>query len=163
MSPEAMAAAARSLVRRADEEGGTVIAVGSPRTEPDVLEAVSQVIGGGRHLMVHGSVPRYGTLLRDADEIYVTADSVSMLSEAVSTGKPVGMIPVPISRRGRWHYRLSDAGLLKPPVRDLRKVRDRLVDDKLIGTIEAPVAGTVPDPVEVASKAVRELLGLSAA
>ena len=158
MAPEAMAVAADTLVRRADKEGGTVIAVSSPRTEPDVLEAISQMIDSSRHLMVQGLVPRYGTLLRDADEIYVTADSISMLSEAVFTGKPVGLIPLPMSRRGKWHYRLSDAGLLKPPARDLRKVRDRLLGEHLVGTIDAPVCGSVSDPVEEAAKAVLQLL-----
>lgn len=158
MQPEAMAEAARTLVRRAETEGGTVIAVGSPRTERDVLEAVGRALGSSRHLMVDGPMPRYGTLIRDADEIHVTADSVSMLSEAIFSGKPVGMIPLPMSRRGKWHYRLSDARLLRPPVRDLRKVGDRLLRDRLVGTIDAPVAGTVSDPVEIASKAVLQLL-----
>ena len=158
MRPEDMAAAARALVGKAEEEGGTVIAIGSPRTEPEVLGAVSQVIEGAGHYMVRGPVPRYGVVLDDADEIYVTADSVSMLSEAVFTGKPVGMIPIRISPRGKWHYRLSEMSLLPPPFRDFPKVWDRLSGDRLVGTIESPVAGNVSDPVAVASQAVLELL-----
>jgi mitochondrial fission protein ELM1 len=161
MTPEDMAVAASALVQRAEREGGTVIAIGSPRTEPAVIEAVRLAIGSG-HRVVNGPVPRYVTLLDDADEIHVTADSVSMLSEAVFTGKPVGMIPIQLSGRGRWHYRLSEAGLLRPPFRDLRKVWDRLSSDGLIGTIDAPVAGFVSDPVEIASRAVLELIGFNA-
>jgi len=46
-----------------------------------------------RHRFVRGAPPRYRSLLEDADELHVTADSVSMISEAVFTGKPVGMVP----------------------------------------------------------------------
>ncbi|MEO8548243.1 MAG: ELM1/GtrOC1 family putative glycosyltransferase [Sphingomicrobium sp.] len=162
VSPEDAANATHALVRRCDQDGGTAIAIGSPRTEADVLAAVKQAIRGGRHLMIAGPVPRYAALIDDADEIHVTADSVSMLSEAVFSGKPVGMIPIRMSPRGRWHYRLSEAGLLGPPFRDLRKVWDRLLGDNLVGTIDAPAAGTVADPIAVASNAVRHLLRLSA-
>ncbi len=37
---------------------------------------------------------RYAVLLADADAHFVTADSVSMISEAIMTGKPVGLIAV---------------------------------------------------------------------
>jgi mitochondrial fission protein ELM1 len=158
MVAESIAAAARTLIRRSEGDGGTVIAIDSPRTDPAVLDAVRMAIGQDRHRMVDGPVPRYVTLLSDADEIYVSADSVSMLSEAVFTGKPVGMIPIRLSRRGRWHYRLSEAGLIGPPFRDLRKVWDRLRQDQLIGSVDAPVAGIVSDPVKIAVAAVRRLL-----
>ena len=158
MPPDEMAQIARALVERAEQQGGTLIAVGSPRTGPQVLAAVHQALAGGRHLMVAGSMPRYGALLRDADEIHVTSDSISMLSEAVFSGRPVGLIPLPLSRRGRWHYRLSDLGILKPPARDLRRVRNRLVEDKMVGTLEAPLAGNAADPIEIASAAVLKLL-----
>ncbi|MEO7365764.1 MAG: ELM1/GtrOC1 family putative glycosyltransferase [Sphingomicrobium sp.] len=160
MAPTDVAAAALKLVERAASHGGTVIAVGSPRTTPEILAAVEQVLGNGRHLMVHGPLPRYATLLGDADEIHVTADSVSMLSEAVLSGKPVGMIPLRLTRRGRWHYKLSELGLIKPPAHNLRAVWERLRRDQLIGTIDEPIAGVVSDPVEIASKAVLKLPGI---
>jgi hypothetical protein len=102
-------------------------------------------------------VPSYRALLDDADEIFLTADSVSMLSEAVITGKPVGMIPIRLSPRGVVDHALSDAGLARPPRPNLPAVWDSLKADKLIGTLDRPRAGEAQNPV---SKAVGAVLGL---
>ena len=48
-----------------------------------------------------GEFPRYNALLSAADEIHVTGDSVSMLSEAVVAGKPVGLIPLELNPIGK--------------------------------------------------------------
>ena len=44
-----------------------------------------------------------------ADEIHVTGDSVSMLSEAVVAGKPVGLIPLELNPIGAI-IRMAEAG-----------------------------------------------------
>jgi mitochondrial fission protein ELM1 len=161
IAPEDAADAARALSRRCDRDGGTVIAIGSPRTPREVLDAVEQALAGTRHQVVRGSVPRYICLLEDADEIHVTADSVSMLSEAVFTGKPVGMVPIRLSPRGRRRQLLSQWGLLPAPRPDLRAFWTSLEESGLVGTLQAPRAAQVPDPTGKAVAEVLKLLGLS--
>jgi mitochondrial fission protein ELM1 len=152
------AAAARTLMRRCDDDGGTLIVVGSPRTEPSVKDAVAEAIAGSRHHYVAGKMPRYLCLLEDADEIHVTADSVSMLSEAIFTGKPVGMIPVRQVLRGALAYGLWHIGAKQKPKPHLRAVWSSLKAEGLVGTVEAPLAGEGKNPVKLAVAAVRELL-----
>lgn len=152
------AAAARTLMQRCDDDGGTLIVIGSPRTEASVRNAVVERIAETRHQYVAGKMPRYLCLLQDADEIHVTADSVSMLSEAIFTGKPVGMIPVRQVPRGRLAYGLWHVGIAQKPKPHLRAVWNSLTTAGLVGTIDAPRAGEGQNPVELAVSAVRELL-----
>ena len=44
--------------------------------------------------------PSYRAMVEAADEIYVTADSVAMVADAVNTGKPVGIVPIAKSALG---------------------------------------------------------------
>ena len=149
--------AVRTLIRRSAKNGGTLIAIGSPRTEAEVIDAVKALIAKTPHRFADGPTPSYRALLDDADEIFLTADSVSMLSEAVFTRKPVGMIPVRLSPRGVIDHALCDAGLARPPRPNLPAVWDSLKADKLIGTLDKPRAGEAQNPV---SKAVGAVLGL---
>jgi len=150
--------AARTLLERCEKDGGTLIIVGSPRTEQRVAQAVAGAVAGTRHRHVVGSMPRYLSLLRDADEVYVTADSVSMLSEAIFTGKPVGMIPVRRVLRGTLAYALWSIGIARKPKPNLRAAWKALEGAGLVGTVDAPRAGEAENPVEIAVAAVRKLL-----
>ncbi len=153
-------AAAYRLVERSEADGGTMIVVGSQRTSPAIIDAIKQSFAGTRHFLAEGNMPRYATLLDDADEIHVTADSVSMLSEAVFTQKPVGMIPIRPTLRGWLWYLISDLGLIKPPPGNLRNIWSTLTERVLIGTLDVPVAGNAQDPIEQAVAMVRPLLSL---
>jgi mitochondrial fission protein ELM1 len=150
--------AARTLMERCDQDGGTLIVVGSPRTEPRVRDAVSAAIAESRHRYVADKMPRYLCLLEDADEIHVTADSVSMLSEAIFTGKPVGMIPARRVLRGTLAYGLWNVGIARRPKPNLRAVWQELREGGLVGTVDAPRAGKVKNPVRIAVDAVKALL-----
>ena len=150
--------AARSLIARCEKDGGTLIVVGSPRTQPTVKRAVADAIAGSRHKWVGGKVPRYLCLLQDADEIHVTADSVSMLSEAIFTGKPVGMIPIRPALRGTVSHALANIGLLKTPKPNLPAVWRSLRSAGMVGTIDSPRAGEGDNPVKLAADSVRALL-----
>ena len=158
VSVEDATKAACALIRRCTKDGGTLIAIGSPRTEPEVIDAVKALIVKTPHRFASGPMPRYRALLDDADEIYLTADSVSMLSEAVFTGKPVGMIPVRLSPWGVIEHGLYEAGLTKPPKPNLPTVWARLKADKLVGTLDRPRAGKAQNPVSKAVGAVLKLL-----
>ncbi len=154
-------AALDAAMARAERRGGTLIVVGSRRTPDEIVERVRARLDGSHHLLVEGATPRFALLMADADELFITADSVSMLSEAIQTGKPVAMVPISLSPTGEkvlggeneevhgWGYGR----------RDLRRIWKQLLDDGLVGTIEAPRVGSVDrDSAEIGAAAVRELM-----
>lgn len=160
LPPEVLEQSARSLAERASEQQGTLIIVGSPRTQPELLDVARRAIAGKHpHLLLEGAMPRFAALLADADEIHVTADSISMLSEAVLTGRPVGMIPVELNAKARkWLGDDPPSEEFTGPKRDLRRVWARLEADGLVGTVEAPRCKPIANPVTTAADAVRKLL-----
>lgn len=156
--PERMAAAAAKLAARADASGGTLIAIGSPRTKQPVLDAIAEQLAGTRHVMVPIHKPRFPVLVNDADEMFVTSDSLSMMSEAVLTGKPAGLVPVTVTATGReWVAGARPPREGEPRMRDLSRIWTALTDAGLIGTIDEPRAGVAEDPVITAAEAIRKL------
>ena len=152
--------AAQRIARRAEAGGGTLIVAGSPRTEKDTVDRVGKLVDGSQHRLVRGSRPRFPLLLEDADEIFVTADSMSMISEAILTGVPVGLVPVELNATGRkWLGDDSTRGKGKGKRRDLSRVWRLLEEQGMIGAIEEPRASKVPNPVHEAAERVRSLLG----
>ena len=122
---------------------------------------VARLAGINPHIVADGVMPRFAVLLADADEVHVTADSISMLSEAVLTGRPVGMIPVELNARSRkWLGEGPPAEEFTGPKRDLRRVWARLEGDGLVGTIDAPRSKCIDNPVVIAAATVRKLLKL---
>ena len=154
----ALCVATEKLVRRAEAASGTLIVVGSPRTPSDAWRVVRGAIAEcPRAAIVPRNELRYPVLLADADEHYVTADSVSMISEAVLTGKPVGLIPVEPDARGRRRI-----GGRPPEFTKLRDPRRFWADIRalgLVGTVDEPKVEKFEDPVETAVAAVRNRLG----
>ena len=82
-------------------------------------------------------------LLADGDEHFVTADSVSMISEAVVTGKPVGLIPVEPDARGR---RRLGPDPDKTRIRDPRRFWAEVEAKGLVGTVDQPETRRVRGP-----------------
>ena len=151
------------LLAAATSEGGSVFVVGSPRTDAEVLHAVERAVAGSpglaRMVPVEGP-PSYPALLAAADTIFVTADSVAMVSDAILTGKPVGLLPIRPTVLGRAYMRLSDR--LRPGKRvfprDLRYFWAALDERRLVGTLEQPRNGMVPDLAAMVAERVRGLL-----
>lgn len=137
---------------------GSVIAVASARTPADVRDAVASGLRGRERGLVWGKFPRYPVLLHDADEIYVTADSVAMISDAIATGKPVGLIEPEMTTVGRLLYTSTKAGG-RVPVRDVRRFWNSVRCLGLAGPVEQPHAGKLCEyPLVAAVSAVRALL-----
>jgi uncharacterized protein len=149
--------ALRTLQRRAALEGGSVLAVSSPRTSRELIAAAEASLS--REAVVTEDFPRYGALLNGADEIHVTGDSVSMLSDAVASGKPVGLIPLEPDRLAKF---LKWAGELRGRafrMRDLEKFWADLRARDLAGTIDQPRCGALEvSPMDIAVAAVRATL-----
>lgn len=146
--------AVRRLADRAEAADGSLVVVTSPRTPAWAVKAIRDS-GANCRVVADGSA-RYSVLLANADENFVTADSVSMISEAVLTGNPVGLIPVELDREGL--RRLGENGF-SDDRRDLRRFWADLEANGLVGTVDEPARGKVEDPVKLAAAAVRRLLG----
>ena len=131
---------------------GSVLAVTSRRTSPDILAALMALDRPNLHI-ISGPSPRFAILLADADEIFVTGDSADMLSEAALSGKPVGIVPVAMSPHGERTLGRNPAAY-----RDLRRFWASLRDHGLAGTLDQPIAGDVADPAAAAADAVKTLL-----
>ncbi len=151
-------AAIETLLCRGREEGGTLISVGSPRTDPTLLEQVAADAAERRHIVTDGNMPRFGVLLGNADEVYVSGDSISMLSEAIMTGKPVGMIPALEAPRGPTSWLKEWARARRGAHRDLRRTWAAMRNAGLIGTVDAPLQGPPLDPLAEAAEAVKALM-----
>jgi mitochondrial fission protein ELM1 len=116
LTPDIMARVADQLAALARDRGVGLAVTPSRRTGGeneailrDRLRGLNAVIWDGQ-----GENPYFG-YLGLADAVVVTADSVSMVSEAVSTGKPVYVVELPgASRRiDRFHAMLREAGMTR--------------------------------------------------
>jgi uncharacterized protein len=159
--------AVRRLLKSSAWDGGSVIVVGSPRTPPELLAAVQEELATASVPMLFPPIegpPAYPALIEAADEIYVTADSVAMVADAVMTGKPVGIMPIAKSALGRAVMAAADR--LRPGKRlfprDLRFFWESLRDHGFGGTIEVPLASRPPDYIADIAARVRRLLKLPA-
>ena len=141
------------LLSRATSEGGTLFVAPSPRTPPAALDIVNAATSGASNVAVFDSDVRYPVFLADADLHFVTADSISMVSEAILTGKPVGLIDVRPKRRGRL---LLGSDPDRHRFRDPRRFWSHVKRLGLAGTVDEPLSGTVPDPAAIAVDALRD-------
>lgn len=99
------------MLASAARERGSLIVTTSPRTEASIRQAIASklMISDVPSLLTGpGQAPAYFTLLEVANAIRVTADSVSMVSDAIWTGKPMGLIFIRKSVLGRFVMGLLD-------------------------------------------------------
>jgi uncharacterized protein len=148
-----VAHASQAVSHKASEAGGSMIVATSQRTPASTVNVVKRSSAG--HAIVADGRVRFPVLLADADEYHVTADSVSMISEALLTGRPVGLIPVELDAEGK-----RALGKVGPSgsKRDIRRFWSELDAKGLRGTVEKPVSGTIVDPIAAAAEAVKRLL-----
>ena len=145
--------AAQILSRKASKARGSLLVATSQRTPGGIVNTIERSAPGCR--VVADRSIRFPVLLADADEHYVTADSVSLISETLLTGRPVGLIPVELDAEGRRALGPNGQSSSK---RDIRRFWSALETKGLRGTIEGPVSGKIADPVLAAAEAVRRLL-----
>ena len=133
-SPRAATRLGQQASRIAQQDGGALLISTSARTSPDVTDALFAAITVPHHAYRYaansGENPFFAYLAQ-ADRIIVTADSVSMISEATATGKPVLLFDIEEGRRAmRAEERqyVSDTNLPKLPWRgaDLSSTAFRL-------------------------------------
>ena len=158
MRPRFTADAAEQLANRAHRDGGSLIVVRSARTSDEVLDEVEQRLDRAKceWRVVRADFPRFPVLLDDADLLFPTADSISMISESVITGKPVGLVPM----RMNWFGKLvlGNGSANGSSARDLRRFWNFLLEHRLAGTMEEPIGSQTANPAISAAKEVRKLL-----
>lgn len=147
----------RHLQDQQAKSGGSVIAVTSRRTPPEVMRRLERLLDRNSSALVT-SFPRFAVLLAHCDECHVTADSVSMLAEAILAAKPVGMIPVRPSLRGSVGEALRRLGVPLRRKSDLSRFWAYLASHKLVGSVASPVASTVQESTQVAAQAARAVM-----
>lgn len=96
---------------------GSLIITASRRTTEEQRDAFLKGLGDHPRWYWDGTGENpYMGMLAWADYVLVTADSVSMLSDAVTTGKPVYMIPMDggTARFDAFHQNLLNYGAVRP-------------------------------------------------
>lgn len=139
-TPREMKPLAAQLADVARASGGSLIVTPSRRTGDDNLQALREALRDAPHYIWDGTGynPYYG-MLALADTILVTMDSVNMVTEACTTGKPVHVIELPggSDKFRRFHQALRDDGLTRvfkgnleewiyPPLNDMQLVAARV-------------------------------------
>jgi uncharacterized protein len=158
LRPSYAAEIALRLARRAEGAGGSLIVAGSARTREEVVDEIERRLEEARSewRVVRNDFPHFQVLLQDADLLFPTADSISMISECVIVQKPVGIVPVEMNRVGKLSLgREVDES---SPKRDLRRFWNFVLGEKLAGTMEEPIVGKAANPVVAAAQEVRGLL-----
>lgn len=187
-NPEAAARLGREASALAEKEGGSLLVTTSARTGEASAHALAGAITVPSYMFrwsgESGDNPFHG-FLGLANRIIVTADSVSMLSEAVSTGKPVYLFDIeegPFAMRAQeagsghriaWRGRTLQATLFRLLInhaparfsRDLRIVHRQLTGSGHAQWLGAESAATVPaasreDGLALSTARIRALFGL---
>lgn len=135
----------KALDNRAQHISGSVILLDSPRSPDGAIDKAGQQVTVPKWLYRRGqSVNPYQAALSMCDELVVTSDSVSMVSEMLFTGKPTSIYRLPVSKFSpRWSAQsglgaaLAKSGLLHPP-RDVDGFMTRLIDAGVLGDIKRP-------------------------
>ena len=174
---------AQDVKALAEREGGTLLVTTSARTTPEAAEALQQALpdAGLFHRWRSGDAENpYLGLLGLADILVVTAESISMATEACATGKPVYLFDMgrswfsmrrparlPSLRelftdfdRRALVYRLALAFGPRRLVRDLQVVPERFVANGRAAWLGDPAPQGSPSPLrdlERAAEAVETL------
>jgi mitochondrial fission protein ELM1 len=152
----------RQLVEEAHEEGGSVMITTSPRTSRILTHRIAGELALASVptlLAEPGKSPDYATLLKTADTIRITADSVSMVSDAIWTGKPIALVPVTANALCRFAQRATVSFGRKRPLypQDLRSFWRALEEIGVTRRLGVPRTSTSDVMVSVLSR-VREII-----
>lgn len=126
----------------AQKLGGSLLVIGSPRTPAGLVERMGAMLEAPHQIFpwVAGGPNPYRAALRIAQRLIVTSDSVSMLAEALDTGKPVDIFRLPYRRPfrlplGRWPFCLLVRAGLIAAKRNIPAFINRLITGGHIGVL----------------------------
>ncbi len=135
----------------ADQMKGSLLIIPSPRSMPDVIARIEAELSAP-HLAYRIFEPQrnpYPAALVDCDRFVATSDSISMISELISAGKPVDVFELPDRiLKLKWHAKsgiqawLSRSGILQPP-RDVSGMARALIASGYVNALgELPMPRT---------------------
>ena len=152
----AAAQLAAEVSRKSNGKGGAVLLTTGPRTSEETAATLQNTLEGPRyfHRWKPDTDNPYQSILALADDFIVTGDSVSMVSEACLTRKPVDVFMPPMRKnlwfrfkaalgrqRQLWPVRvLIESGLLVPP-RDVEAFMAGLEQGGNIGILGVDASG----------------------
>lgn len=130
----------QQLAKQLQTLEGSLMVTASRRTGEENLKILRNALKGGHIYFWDGKTANpYQGMLAWADFILVTEDSVSMISDACSTGKPVFTIPMEgkSKRFDKFHAHMREIGTTRPfdgvledfsypPLQDARKIADTI-------------------------------------
>lgn len=109
---------AHELAELAKKHNATLAILPSRRTEDECFNALQNTLSKDHYVWDRESDNPYIGLLGLTDYFIATADSVSMISEAASTGKPIYLYPLkakrPITRFKRFYQILYRKNIARP-------------------------------------------------
>ena len=117
LSPERAKALAQNLAKALDQNGAALLLTYSRRTPERAKTILSARLKGYPGIIWDGAGPNpYFAFLAAADYIVATEDSVNMVAEAASTGKPVYIAKVDGGqwRKRLFHQDLAERGIARP-------------------------------------------------
>lgn len=139
----------RAVAALAKKNGGSVLATTSARSSPEAVGAfVKELADLPTHLFRWGDDPArnpYRGYLALADEFVVTGESMSMLTEACFTGRPVHIFDLGLNASLRWKPLSHYVGTALGPrrmARDVTRIHRRLVADHRAVFLGNPWPGT---------------------
>lgn len=163
LSESYLRAAVLQAVGKANAAGGSILVSGSPRTPDALLDAASLALAEARNgWMARSRRGGLDQLFAAVDEVVVTGDSMSMVTEAVLTGKPVGILPLELSEKGLRKLGPQAAESRSGSKRrDLRRFWAEIWDRGLAGTVAHPKAARLASSAASAALIVASFLSLS--
>ncbi|HMI98065.1 MAG TPA: mitochondrial fission ELM1 family protein [Micropepsaceae bacterium] len=145
LGPAEMTRLARQLVAVARDLTASLLVTPSRRTSEECLTILKAELAPVPHYLwdMRGENPYFG-LLGLADYIVVTGDSVNMVSESASTGKPVYVVDLPggSAKFERFHRALREDGVTRSFVGSLARYAYTPLND--VGAVAARVEALLP-------------------
>lgn len=142
MGAAEIARLAQDASKLAQALGGSLVVIGSPRTPAGLVERMATMLEAPHRIFPWkaGEPNPYRAALRIAQRFVVTSDSVSMLAEALDTGKPVDIFRLPYRKPyrlplGRWPFSLLVRAGLIAAKRNIPVFIDRLIAGGHIGVL----------------------------
>jgi mitochondrial fission protein ELM1 len=127
-----LAEIADAIASAVRETGGSVVVTPSRRTGDEGVALLRErLLGVPAEIWDMTGENPYFAYLAVADAFLVTADSVSMISEAAATGKPVHVIELDggDAKFARFHQAMREAGITRPFAGRIENWRYRPLDD----------------------------------
>lgn len=117
LPPERARRLADQLAEALERSGGSLLMTFSRRTPPEAAAILTERLARFPGWIWDGAGPNpLPAFLHAADHVVVTADSINMVAEAASTGKPVHIAAVEgrQARKDRFHAALGAHGAARP-------------------------------------------------